>query len=206
MLDAASRRDHQAGPGQQDDRDSRKHLGFNIADRVKAAPQQRFPGGGHDAGDVGAVVGDLHGTPSETVLKVNPPISKQQRRHDDCRDKPADRNGGQLSWVEPSDAEPREPEHDEQREEEHVVTGRERLQQPRAGKQNGERRPPVLQIQMQRAERNRHPVRREQLQMIQMRESIGRKRERDGGDERRVASRRESQTEEVGAQPRTARS
>ena len=177
----------------------------NISDSLcwiacRPSPHQRLFGGRGDAGDVGAVVGNFdRDFVSDRSVQVDRTIAKEQRRHE--RGAASQHPASTSSLRRPKPRQTSEPQH------RRAATGRTcSSPTPAPGAATRRRKDRALagrlpRVKMQGSKRHRHPVRREQLQMIQMRESIRSERKRDRGDERGVVTRRERQAEKVRAKP-----
>ena len=97
--------------------------------------------------------------------------------------------------------EPREPERDQQRKEQQVVAVRQRLHQPGGGKERQPAPAPVVKVGVHREERERHPLRRQHLEVRQLRRAIRRERERRAGQQPRRGRSRQLAAEQEGEYP-----
>ncbi len=165
---------------------------------TSSQPQsRRFAGRFQQARDVRAERHDFVRPAPQSVRALELPIAVHERGHQGCRRHPHERHTRQHGQPLAASHEPQQPENDEHRQVEQVIAARQCLHDPGCGEQHEPARAPIPKIQVKRREGERHPVRRKDLDVRELRHPVRRKPEREAGDERAVVAARNRVGQEV---------
>ena len=157
-----------------------------MIDDVEPAPEPEIVRGLEDARDVRAEGDDLVRPPPHAVCVLVRPVAVEDGREQRGRHGPGEEDARQRPPALASRGEPQEPEPDEHRQVEQVVPARQRLHEPAGREQHQPAASGVLEISMEPRERERHPVRGQDLDVRELRHAVRREAEREAGDERAV--------------------
>ncbi len=179
---AAQCEDDRSRQHDNDDRDAGKEKSF-LRRSAGRRPERQKVRGLHERCEVAAELAHLveRAVQPQRVVDL---FVVQERRHEQqgrqCEGEGERR--ASAPGVEPVD-EPQQPEADEDREEQQIVAVRQRLQEPGGREDREPARPSLVDPCVHRKQRQRHPLRREYLQVRELARTIGRQREGESGDD-----------------------
>jgi hypothetical protein len=184
------------------DRRSREQLSFWPSDRMHPSPEQELVGRMQQRRDVGAELLDHLEPARETVhIGEDPLVAEERRREEQGRGHEPGREPCERGDRPAADRVPEKPAEQEDAEKEKEVPVGERLHEPRA---RGERRParhrPAI-VPVQRGQADGRPVRRQHLDVRELRQPIRREGVRHACHERGIVPARQRVGQKVRAEP-----
>ena len=129
-------------------------------------------------------------------------VLEQYREERQRRDGPRRHDGHAAARRLPPVDEPRQPRHDEHREEQHEVAIRQRLDHPRRAEDHEPSLRPRGQVRVKAEQRERHPLRREDLEVRDLAGAVRREAEREPGADAGERRARQPTSEKKGEEPR----